>query len=150
MTRDAMTPDVTALKAMPPTDFIRTVSAALRRYDLQTPSFNFAANAKLLTTFEKRAMFFYPEEAQGLIGAGMKACREYDATMEISQETREKFIIEDTKDHLRNLDMDQSTLAYKSLCETVMATVTGRMTGIGSFALSPAAVPYKVKSVTFS
>jgi len=144
-------PDVDALKKASGMDFVRVVSNTLSRYDMKTPAFNFAANAKIITPLDKQALFLYPEEAQGVIFSGIKALREFEATGQISQDTREKFIVEETKDLLRNMKTDQQTTEYKDFCERVMGIVARQLTGIGSLALAP--IPsssYSVKSVTYN
>lgn len=151
MTLSLDVPDVDALKKASGMDFVRVVSRTLSRYDMKTPAFNFAANARIITPLDKQALFLYPEEAQGVIFSGIKALREYEATGQISQDTREKFIIEETKDLLHNMNTDQQSAEYKAFHEQVMGKVSRQLTGIGSLALVPAILPpYTVKSVTYN
>lgn len=151
---DHLLPDVASLKKMGGLDFIGAVSNTLSRYDMRSPAFNFAAKAKIITPLDKKAMFMYPEEAQGVIFAGIKAIREYEATHQVSQSTREKFILEETKDLLRNMNTDHQAPEYKSYYDSVMAQVGAKMTGIGSLAFTPvvglAGAHYTVKSARVS
>jgi len=142
-------PNVDALKRTDGLSFIGVVSQTLARYDMRAPAFNFAAKSKIITPLDKKTMFFYPEEAQGVIFAGIQAIREYEATGNVSQTTREKFILEETKDIIRNVNTNHETPEFKAFTEKTLADVSAKMTGIGSLAFAPAVLSgnaYTVKS----
>lgn len=130
--------NVEAMRIMDGYEFCRHVSHALGRYDLRRPGFNLAAKAPVVTPYQQ-GLFMYPEEAQGLIFTGIQALKEYEETKDVSRATRERFVIEDTKDRLRNIEADHNSPEYRAMYDQTMAHVAAQMTGVESLVLAPVA-----------
>lgn len=113
----------------------RHAAAALTRYDIRRPSFNLAANSDRVTPGNK-AFFIYPEEAHALITASLLVLKELDEESSVSRSTRERFVIENTKDQLRGLQGSQSPAEYQALYDRTMGSVTSKLTGMESLAFS--------------
>jgi hypothetical protein len=144
MTLKAEIPDVDLLKSLDCAGFARIVCSSLARHGIQKPGFNLAAGT--MTGADDHVLLLYPAEAEGVVGAGLKALREYDAEKRITAASREEFIIADVKDVLGSMDADKTSPQYRALCDNVMGYVASRMTGIGSLALSPASPDYSKKN----
>jgi len=120
----------------------RHATAALSRYDIRRSSFNLAANSDRVTP-ENKAFFIYPEEAHAVITASLLVLKELDEASEISRSTRERFVVENTKDQLRGLQGSLSPAEYQALYDRTMNSVTSKLTGMeslaftGSYAIKP-------------
>lgn len=116
-------------------EICKFAAAALGRHDIHHSQFNFVANSNRLS-IENKSFFVYAEEAHGVVSASMALLQEYDETKSISRSTRERFILEDTKDRLRLIEPEFSPAAFSALYEKTMATVTSRFTGMESLLFS--------------
>jgi len=130
-------PDVAVMKTLPGEEFTRAVVMSLAAYDLKTPGFNFLAKANMVTPVDDH-LYFYPPEHQGFIGASLAATREYDETGDVSQPTRDRYIVEYTKDSLRRMDEPKDTEEFKTFSENVVAFV---QEGINNMNNPPAPKP---------
>lgn len=138
MTLNAQILNVDAMKVVDGYEFCRHVSNTLARYDVRSPGFNMAAGAGNMVTPYQRGLFMYPEEARELITVSLQALKEYEQTREVSRPTRERFVLEDTKDRLRNVEGDHLSPEYREMYDKTMAFVASRMTGVESLVLAPA------------
>lgn len=119
MTLSVEIPNAATMMKMADNDFAASVYQSLSRYDFRNMRFNdVAAKDRPILTPTTDAMYFYPTEAEGLIGAGLRALTEFEKTQTVSPLTRERFIIEETRDVLRNMPASvKATEDYKTLCE---------------------------------
>ncbi len=124
--------DVKSLKEASEAEFAGIITGVLSQYDINTPGFNFLAKANIATPFKNR-FYFFPEETQSFIGVSLKALEEYDETKIISPATRERFIIEYTKDILRNIPEPHDD-RYRAFCEKTMEQVMRELKGVETLA----------------
>lgn len=120
--------DVSSLKSAPDDVFAQIITSVLNQYDINTPGFNFLAKANVATPFRDR-FYFFPEETQSFIAVSLKALEEYEKTKKIGQPNRERFIIEYSKDILRNLPEPHDD-KYREFCESTMNRVMRELKGV--------------------
>ena len=132
--------DLFSVDATDSQDVCKFAAAALGRYDIRRPSFNLAANSERVTP-ENRTFFIYPEGAHGLVSASMAALQEYQESGSVTRATRERFVIEDTKDRLQSLQGHMGATEYRDLHEKVMGRLNAKMTGMESLVFSGASAP---------
>lgn len=132
--------DLFSVDATDSKEVCKSAAAALGRYDIRRPSFNLAANSDRVTP-ENRAFFIYPEGAHGLVSASMAALQEFQEAGSVSRATRERFVIEDTKDRLQSLQGHMGATEYRELHDRVMGSVNAKMTGMESLIFSGASAP---------
>lgn len=125
-------------------DISRKAAAALSRYDIRRPAFNLSANSDKVAP-DKKAFFIYPAEAHALVAASLLVLKELDEDKSVSRSTRERFIVEDTKDKLRSVEGQHSPAEFHALYESTMSDVTSKLTGIESLAFSSASGSFNGK-----
>ncbi len=120
--------------------FCRHVCAALTRYEVRRAGFNLAANAPSLSP-DNHVFMVYPEHAHGLITTSLKALKEYETDGNVSKPTRERFVLEDTKDRLHSMQGEMGATEYRELHDRTMAHLNAKLTGMESLALFSAPPP---------
>ncbi|HYD18063.1 MAG TPA: hypothetical protein VEF76_06265 [Patescibacteria group bacterium] len=85
----------------------------------------------------------YPECAQGLIEVSLQALKEFSQTGEVSRPTRERFLLEDTKDRLRLLQDEMAPTEFRELYERTLGQLSAKFTGMESLAYISTPVPTK-------
>lgn len=120
--------------------FCRHVCAALTRYEVRRAGFNLAANAPSLSP-DNHVFMVYPEHAHSLITTSLKALKEFEADGNVSKPTRERFLLEDTKDRLRSVQGEMGATEYRELHDRTMAHLNAKLTGMESLALFSAPPP---------
>lgn len=120
--------------------FSRHVCAALARYEVRRAGFNLAANAPGLSP-DNHVFMVYPEHAHDLITTSLKALKEFETTGSVSKPTRERFVLEDTKDRLQSVQGEMGATAYRELHDRTMAHLNAKLTGMESLALFTAPSP---------
>lgn len=122
--------------------FCRHVCAALARYEVRRAGFNLAANAPSLSP-DNHVFMVYPEHAHSLITTSLKALKEFEADGNVSKPTRERFVLEDTKDRLQSVQGEMGATAYRELHDRTMAHLNAKLTGMESLALFSAPPPVR-------
>lgn len=120
--------------------FSRHVCAALARYEVRRAGFNLAANAPGLSP-DNPVFMVYPEHAHDLITTSLKALKEFERDGNVSKPTRERFVLEDTKDRLQSVQGEMGATEYRELHDRTMAHLNAKLTGMESLALFSAPPP---------
>ncbi len=119
-------------------EFAAAVCDALGRHGIHGPQFNLVAGTHVAPSREIAwKMLFFPEAAQNLIFASIRALHEYGRDGKISLTAREDFILADMQDRLRGMEPDYTAEEHQKIHDRVMDHVTSKMTAIATLATAP-------------